>query len=66
MAKIRDLRKAAGLTQAQAAARIGVSLRTYNRWENDTAPRKGIVDLMQRWASEAKQRRGRRKATAKK
>lgn len=32
--RLRQLREAAGLTQMEAAAQIGVGFRTYNRWES--------------------------------
>lgn len=36
-------RKDAGLTQEQAAQRIGVSVGTYSRWERGTQSPKGLV-----------------------
>ncbi len=33
-ARIRSMRKAAGLTQEELASRIGVSRSTVNKWEN--------------------------------
>jgi transcriptional regulator with XRE-family HTH domain len=39
-ARLFEVRTAAGLTQEQAAHRLGVTLRTYHRWEaNDGGPR---------------------------
>ena len=34
-AEVKSLRQAAGLTQKQAAALVGVSMRTWQSWEDD-------------------------------
>lgn len=36
--KVQKARKAAGLTQRQAAEKTGVALRTWISWENDPRP----------------------------
>ena len=44
--RLRRARESKGLSQPQAAARIGCSLRTYQRWEAGTTwPRKTVKEL---------------------
>jgi putative transcriptional regulator len=45
---IRELRHRMGLTQEKLAARLGVSLQTINRWENDRASASPSSSTMQR------------------
>ncbi len=42
--RIRKVRKATGLNQAEFAARIGVAVGTYGGWEaGDVEPRRGVI-----------------------
>lgn len=46
-ARLRDRRKTAGLSQAEAAARSAVTLRTWQRWEaGDSRPHAGFLARM--------------------
>jgi transcriptional regulator with XRE-family HTH domain len=47
--RLREARKAAGLTQSQAAQKVGVELKSFNRWEalnNGTEPRGRNLDRL--------------------
>jgi transcriptional regulator with XRE-family HTH domain len=47
--RLREARKQAGLTQSQLAQKVGVELKTYNRWEalnNGTEPRGGNLERL--------------------
>ena len=46
MEKLLEIRKRLGLTQNEAAKKIGVSLRTYQRYENDNEPHEHDCDLL--------------------
>lgn len=43
--QLRRRREALRLTQAQLAARFGVSLRTYQEWEHGQRPIRALVEL---------------------
>ena len=47
MEKLVELRKRIGLTQSEAAKKLGVSLRTYQRYENDNTTNEKIINKLQ-------------------
>ena len=47
MEKLLDIRKRIGLTQVEAANKLGVSLRTYQRYENENTVNEKIANKLQ-------------------